>query len=85
MFEPSLRHVFPWLQPKVTVRLSTQTHKLVDEPDFDAVSYVWGEVPASVSVMCNDAPLLITPAALEMLENIQRYKRPLWIDAICIN
>ena len=82
---PSLCHVFPWIQPKITVHLSIQTHRLVDEPDFDAVSYVWGEAPVTVTVMCNDAPLLITPTALEMLENIQRYKRPLWMDAICIN
>jgi hypothetical protein len=74
---------------EVTLRLSTSRHKLEDNPEFDAISYVWGTAPASVSVQCNGAPLLVTPTAYEMLEHLRLYKpnphRPFWIDAICIN
>lgn len=74
---------------EVTLRLRTTRHKLEDNPEFDAISYVWGIAPASVSVQCNGARLLVTPTAYEMLEHLRLYKpnphRPFWIDAICIN
>ncbi|KAF2029737.1 hypothetical protein EK21DRAFT_89520 [Setomelanomma holmii] len=70
------------------LRLVTRRHKLKDNPEFDAISYVWGTAPKPVSVQCNGAPLLITHTAYEMLEHLRLYrpnlKRPIWIDAICI-
>ncbi|KAH7382405.1 heterokaryon incompatibility protein-domain-containing protein [Phaeosphaeria sp. MPI-PUGE-AT-0046c] len=84
--EPSLHHVFPWMSPpRKSLRLITKRVNLWEEEDFDAVSYVWGEAPASVSVPCNGTLLLVTPSAYEMLENLCIYRRWLWIDAICIN
>jgi len=72
------------------IKLNTHRYNLSEDPDYDAISYVWGTAPASVTVMCNNRPLLITPTALEMLKYLQQYQaktatRKIWIDAICIN
>jgi hypothetical protein len=81
--EPCLRHVFPWIP--LELRLVTTRRKLKDKPDFDAVSYVWGTAPASISIPCNDGSILITPTAHHMLGFLRLQDRPFWIDAICIN
>lgn len=69
--------------------LRTECHALTQELEYDAISYVWGTEPASVTVKCNDAALLVTPNAFEMLGYLYLSKpdptRPVWIDAICIN
>jgi hypothetical protein len=83
--EPSLQHVYPWQSKKETLHLITQQCTLEDKPDFDAVSYVWGTAPASISVPCNGGSVLITPSARHMLEHLRLQNRPLWIDAICID
>jgi hypothetical protein len=73
-----------------TIELQTRCHELTENLEYDAVSYVWGSAPASVTVMCNNKPLAITPTALEMLHYLHRYQakaawQKIWIDAICIN
>jgi hypothetical protein len=60
-------------------------HKLQDKPAFAAVSYVWGTAPATTNVICNGKQIQVTATVHEMLDRLQRYKQPLWIDAICIN
>jgi hypothetical protein len=82
--EPAnLQHVFPWLP--LEFRIVTTCRKLEDKPDFDAVSYVWGTTPASISIPCNDGSILVTPTAHHMLGFLRLQKGPLWIDALCIN
>jgi hypothetical protein len=82
--EPAnLQHVFPWLL--LEFRIVTTRRKLEDKPEFDAISYVWGTAPASISIPCNDGSILITPTAHHMLGFLRLQKRPLWIDALCIN
>jgi hypothetical protein len=83
--ETNLQHVFPWLSPKVTFCLVTQRHKLEENPEFDALSYVWGTASASIRVPCNNGSLLVTPTAYEMLKHLRVRSGPFWIDAICIN
>lgn len=83
--EASLRHVFPWLELDAVPYLTTEVHKLEDEPEYYALSYVWGTAPASISVPCNGTSLLITPSAYEILQVALRADQTLWIDAICID
>jgi hypothetical protein len=71
-------------EPQV-LKLTTRRHFLDDEPEFYAVSYVWGTAAASVTIECDGAPLLITPSAYQMLEHLQLDQKPLWVDAICID
>lgn len=69
--------------------LRTECHLMTADLEYDAISYVWGTAPASVSVKCNDGMLSITENAYEMLGYLYLFKpapqRPIWVDAICIN
>ncbi|KAH7382404.1 heterokaryon incompatibility protein-domain-containing protein [Phaeosphaeria sp. MPI-PUGE-AT-0046c] len=82
--EPSLQHVFPWL-PDQPLSLTTTVHELDDEPDFYALSYVWGPAPPSISVSCNGSSLFVTQSAYEILNIALQTGETIWIDAICID
>jgi hypothetical protein len=83
--ESSLHHVFPWIPLETTLSLTTKRVKIEDEPDFVAVSYVWGTAPASITISCNGGSILVSPSAYEMLEHLCMHGQWYWIDAICIN
>jgi hypothetical protein len=73
-----------------SVEIEIDQYTLTEDLDYDAISYVWGSAPASVTVKCNRRPLVVTSTALEMLHYLHRYQtdtttRKIWIDAICIN
>ncbi|CAN9475080.1 unnamed protein product [Alternaria alternata] len=77
-----------WINGSIEIEIDQYT--LTEDLDYDAISYVWGSAPASVTVKCNHRPLVVTSTALEMLEYLHRYQtnttaRKIWIDAICIN
>jgi hypothetical protein len=59
---------------------------------YNALSYFWGSEPFSETVSCNGIPLNITPSLFDTLREIYLYqegnpeqRRPIWIDAICLN
>ncbi|KAI1123577.1 HET-domain-containing protein [Nemania abortiva] len=58
-------------------------------PEFEAVSYTWGEDSPPESILCNtdNARLLVSPNCHEMLRTLRDKDkvRTLWVDAICIN
>ena len=60
---------------------------LDDSPQYDALSYVWGENFASTPMVINNIDMAIT----ENLDTALRYlrrrdkDRVLWVDAICID
>jgi hypothetical protein len=63
-------------------RLSTKP-----TPEFEALSYAWGESSATHIVICNEKKLLITESlhlALRHLRHPDR-GRCLWADGVCIN
>ncbi|CAN9191102.1 unnamed protein product [Alternaria alternata] len=73
-----------------SIEIEIDQYTLTEDLDYDAISYVWGSAPASVTVKCNGRPLVVTSTALEMLHYLHRYQtntttRKIWIDAICIN
>jgi hypothetical protein len=73
-----------------TIELQTHRFELAEDLEYNAISYVWGAAPASVTVMCNNKPLAITPTALQMLQYLcqdqtKTVQSKIWIDAICIN
>jgi hypothetical protein len=77
-----------WINGSIEIEIDRYT--LTENLDYDAVSYVWGSAPASVTVKCNGRPLVVTSTALEMLHCLHQYQtntttRKIWIDAICIN
>jgi hypothetical protein len=77
-----------WINGSIEIEINRYT--LTENLDYDAISYVWGSAPASVTVKCNGRPLVVTSTALETLHYLHQYQtntttRKIWIDAICIN
>jgi hypothetical protein len=62
--------------------------RLADKPQFEALSYVWGEKDPNCHIICHGRQLPITPnceAALLKLRFRKKKVRLLWVDAICID
>lgn len=55
--------------------------------EYEALSYVWGDLPAQEAIMVSDHRILVTPNLFTALKRL-RYEekiRTMWIDQICIN
>lgn len=56
-------------------------------PDYEAISYVWGEPVFSVDIECGGKAVYITPGLQQVLKRVRRVdaKRTIWVDGLCIN
>ena len=68
------------------IRCDLQVVSLCDDPQCNAISYVWGDAKKSRPILLNEILWQVT----ENLESALRHLRALhytclWIDAICIN
>ena len=57
-------------------------------PKYDAVSYCWGQDLTTVGITCNGFELRVRHNLLAFLKasgDMKSPRRPLWIDAICLN
>ena len=72
-----------------TAELELRTYLREEAPEYDAVSYTWGENLTTTSVSCNGLQLLIRKNLFRALPYIHEIRpapqRPLWIDAISLN
>jgi hypothetical protein len=69
-----------------------KTYQLNDAPDFNALSYVWGQSPEMHQVSCRSeqdshaGEITVTSNLFKALPFIKAASsRPIWIDAVCIN
>src|ERR1700760_4988968 len=70
-----------------TLACNLLVHSLSDVPEYEALSYAWGNPHKDHSIICEGNSLLITPSLHDALTHL-RYRdvpRLLWADAICIN
>lgn len=59
---------------------------LDDDPEYEALSYVWGDQTDLITIYVHGHPFLITQNLFDALFYMrQTTKRILWADAICIN
>jgi hypothetical protein len=58
-----------------------------DEPNYEALSYVWGDVSLKRPIHLNGQPFLVTTNLYSALCHLRwrNEVRTMWIDAICIN
>ncbi|PKS06077.1 hypothetical protein jhhlp_007911 [Lomentospora prolificans] len=58
-----------------------------ETPSYKALSYVWGDPSAQVSIMCSGSSLSITHSLFSALKRVRHVDRDVvvWADAICIN
>ncbi|KAH7066133.1 heterokaryon incompatibility protein-domain-containing protein [Paraphoma chrysanthemicola] len=57
------------------------------DPDYEAISYVWGEPVFSVDIECDGQAVYITPGLQQVLKRVRLADamRTIWADGICIN
>jgi len=60
---------------------------LNNDPEYEAISYVWGDSDLACSVTCDS---MVTPVTRSLHEALLRVRLPdrlrtLWIDGLCIN
>lgn len=69
------------------IRVSLQVAFLDDEPEFEAISYVWGDPTSKKNIYCDDVCISVTANLHAALHNFRLQDKPrrLWADALCIN
>lgn len=69
------------------VRFTLQTVHLDADPEYEAISYCWGDASNLQTVHCEDKTLQVTPSLFTALRRLRLPDRPrtLWADAVCIN
>lgn len=69
------------------VRASLHIASLDDAPDFEALSYVWGDQSVRTAITVNNETMLVTTNLGACLRRLRSPSQPrvLWVDAICIN
>jgi Heterokaryon incompatibility protein (HET) len=81
-----LLSLFPG-KPRENVCCSLQHIPLDDHPDYEAISYCWGDETDTVPIICNGVVIVVTRSLQSALRHF-RYAtraRTLWADAICID
>lgn len=60
---------------------------LQDQPEYEALSYVWGHSSDSRHIFLNEKKIIVTNNLFDALTCIRDEKeaRSLWVNAICIN
>lgn len=71
----------------VDISCKLVTVSLDNLPDYEALSYTWGDPTVKVPIRVNENVLQVTPNLNNALRHLRRRneKRVLWVDAICIN
>uniref|UniRef100_A0A0B7JYH3 Heterokaryon incompatibility domain-containing protein n=1 Tax=Bionectria ochroleuca TaxID=29856 RepID=A0A0B7JYH3_BIOOC len=69
------------------IRVSLQVASLDDEPEFEAISYVWGDPTSRKTIYCDGVCISVTANLYAALHNFRLEDKPrrLWADALCIN
>jgi hypothetical protein len=61
-------------------------HRSLDaSPEYDAISYVWGELEPARLIYIGGTPMSITPNLHGALRQIRQAGRDVWVDSLCIN
>lgn len=69
------------------ITCTLQTLRLADNPQFEAISYVWGSDPRNQAITCDGRRLHITPNLRDALRQSRLRNRQclLWVDLVCID
>ena len=69
------------------VSCSLEQYCLASAPDYEAISYAWGDPTETRDIICSGQQLAVTKSLHSALcrFRLASQKRTLWADAICIN
>ncbi|OAL43783.1 HET-domain-containing protein [Pyrenochaeta sp. DS3sAY3a] len=77
------------IENDIYVRIKMHTVSLHDPnaPEYEAISYCWGDATHLEPILCNDAVFQVTNSLHCALRRLNHYDRSrfLWADALCIN
>lgn len=70
-----------------SITCSLDKVSLFDDPEYEALSYVWGNPNTRENIALDSSPFSVTQNLAVALHHLRLPKKPrkLWIDAICIN
>lgn len=70
-----------------TINCSIRHALLSQSPQYEALSYCWGDTKRNVHINCNDLQISVTENLCSALHRLRRKNVDtiLWVDAICIN
>jgi hypothetical protein len=85
--EPRQIRLLSLLPGKDQIHFNLQTVNLDDNPEYEAISYCWGDPTDCRTVYCEGKPLQITVSLFTALRHLRLpdRNRALWADAVCIN
>jgi len=75
------------VQGHLDIRCTFALASLDENPDYEALSYVWGDDTTGFRVTVDGSPFFVTPNLYSALRHLRLEDRDrvLWIDALCIN
>jgi len=83
--------VQPPRKPRDVIQCSFLEESLDDDansnPNYEALSYTWGNPTGSRPIICEGKRILVTPNCEQALLHLRQRFRPrrVWVDAVCIN
>ena len=82
-----LMHLNPATSPEDAIRCSFSVVSLDDELQYEALSYVWGEMSDNQEIGIGERQFSVTANLFCALKHLrpQERTRVLWVDALCIN
>jgi hypothetical protein len=67
------------------IQCTIEKTSLDDGPEYVALSYTWGDISKSQSIVLNGSIISITVNLFEALTHLRNACDALWVDALCIN
>jgi hypothetical protein len=69
------------------IRCSTETVSLLEQPEYEALSYVWGDMSVQRKIIFDGMHFPITENLAIALHHLRLPDKPrrVWVDALCIN
>ncbi|KAF7875079.1 hypothetical protein EAF04_002251 [Stromatinia cepivora] len=69
------------------IQCTVETISLLSNPEYEALSYVWGDASIQRTITFNEVPFSVTQNLAIALHHLRLPDKPrrLWVDALCIN
>jgi hypothetical protein len=81
------RLVLQPLSAGIAIECLAETVSLLDQPEYGALSYAWGDASAPRSIIFDGIPFPVTENLAIALYHLRLPDKPrrIWVDALCIN
>ncbi|KAI0970944.1 heterokaryon incompatibility protein-domain-containing protein [Xylaria arbuscula] len=81
-----LLRVLPGI-PDDAIQCELLVSKIDDLPNYEPVSYAWGDPTTRKQIICDGVPVSVTTSAYQLLRRFRKRckERIIWLDGICID